>query len=215
VSVLADDRLLWFLNRGTGVVVLALLTGSVALGVLSSLRTVSARWPRFVSQAVHRNLSLLALAMLVAHAASAAIDDFVDIRWYHLVLPYGSGYRPFRVALGTLALDLILLVIATSLVRPRLGVRAWRGVHLTSYLAWLLGILHGLTLGTDRREPWSIGVTALSIGVVTGAAALRVASARQDVAARHDVAARRDAVGIDRSAPTGVLSEPARRTRGR
>lgn len=215
MSVLADDRLLWFLNRGTGVVVLALLTGSVALGVLASLRTVSARWPRFVSQAVHRNVSLLALAMLVAHAAAAAIDDFVDIRWYHLVLPYGSGYRPFRVALGTLALDLILLVIATSMLRPRLGLRAWRGVHLTSYLAWTLGVLHGLTLGTDRREPWSIGITALSIGGVAGAVAVRVASVRQDAAARQDAEARRDVAAIDRSAPAGVLSEPARRTRGR
>jgi predicted ferric reductase len=176
VTILHDDRLLWFVNRGTGVILLLLMTVAVALGVLATARTTSRWWPRFVTQALHRNISLLVVALLTAHISAAIIDGYVDLNWIDVVVPFVAGYQPLWTALGTLALDLILVVTITSLLRNRLGHRRWRVIHLASYLAWGLGLAHGLGIGTDQATTWSIVITATSVGLVTVAVGLRLAT---------------------------------------
>ena len=46
--------LLWYANRGTGVVLLVVFSLTVLLGVLATDRAVSPWWPRFVTQGLHR-----------------------------------------------------------------------------------------------------------------------------------------------------------------
>src|SRR3712207_602034 len=127
---MTDGPLLWFLNRGTGIVLVAVLTLTVLLGVLSTRGAAGARIPRFLLQTVHRTVSLLALTLLTVHVATAVADTYVDIRWWQAVLPFGSAYQPFWLALGTLSLDVMLAVVVTSLMRERLGHRSWRIVHV-------------------------------------------------------------------------------------
>ena len=86
-------------------------------------------WPRWARQTLHRDVALLSLGALAVHVSAVVLDNFVDIRWYVAVVPFVSAYRPFPVGSGTLAFDMILLVIATSLMRVRLGLRNWRAVH--------------------------------------------------------------------------------------
>ena len=52
---------LWYATRATGLVTLLLLTASVLLGILTAGRFSTQRWPRFLSQGLHRNISLLVL----------------------------------------------------------------------------------------------------------------------------------------------------------
>jgi len=157
---------LWYANRATGIVLLALLTLATAIGVLSTARAGSARWPRFATQALHRNVSLLAMTMLGLHIASAVVDTFVDIRWYDAVVPFIGGYRPLWLGLGTVSFDILLAVVLTSLVRERLNHLRWRLIHLSSYLAWGIGAGHGIGIGTDSFSVWGLSVNALCVGVV-------------------------------------------------
>jgi DMSO/TMAO reductase YedYZ heme-binding membrane subunit len=80
------------------------------------------------------------------------------------------------VGLGAVAVDLLMAVILTSLVRVRLGVRAWRGVHWLAYLAWPIAVIHGLGIGTDKSQPWMLAIEAVCIGSVLAALAVRVAT---------------------------------------
>jgi methionine sulfoxide reductase heme-binding subunit len=43
----------------------------------------------------------------------------------------------------------------TSLIRRRLGYRAWRAVHWLAYLAWPAAFAHALTAGNDLRIWWA------------------------------------------------------------
>lgn len=158
--------LLWYLNRGSGIVLVVLFTLTVVLGVLATGRGTSRWWPRFVTQGLHRGLSAVAVLLLLLHAVVAVVDEYVDIRWWQAVVPVGSSYEPLWLGLGTLSLDLTVLVVATSLVRARLPHRVWFLVHLTTYAAWLLGVVHGLGIGTDADLGWSMGITASCVGVV-------------------------------------------------
>lgn len=175
-----NGPLLWFANRGTGVVLLVLLTLAVALGVLSTARVGSRWWPRFLTQGLHRNIALLAVLLLVAHVITAVADTYVDIRWWDALVPGRSPYEPFWLALGTLSLDVLIAVTITSLVRHRMAHRSWRAVHLASYAAWGLGLAHGIGIGTDSGEPWSLAVTVACCGVAAACVLARLVTLRAE-----------------------------------
>jgi sulfoxide reductase heme-binding subunit YedZ len=177
VNDVLHSHLIWYLNRGTGVVLVAVLTLSTALGVLAT-RGGSTRWPRFAIQSLHRNVSVLACALLLAHAFTPVLDTYVNhyapIAPLDAVVPFVSAYRPLVLGLGTLALDLIVAVVLTSVARQRLGRRTWFGVHLLSYAGWVLGVVHGLLIGTDAWTTWSLAVSITSVGVVLAAIVVRL-----------------------------------------
>ena len=150
-----DGPFLWHLNRGTGLVLLAVLTTSALLGMWATRGEAGTRVPRFAVQALHRNLALLGVVLTVLHVASAVADEYVDIRWWQAFVPWRLAYEPLWLALGVLALDLLAATVVTSLVRLRLPRRAWLSVHLGGYLALALSFAHGLGIGTDTGEGWA------------------------------------------------------------
>lgn len=179
--------LLWYANRGTGVVLLVVFSLTVLIGVLATERGMRPWWPRFVTQGLHRTLAALSVVLLATHALSAVVDEFVDIRWWQAFVPFGATYEPVWLALGTIALDLTAVVVATSLARSRMPHRAWFLVHLTTYLAWAAGIVHGIGIGTDSPTSWMV-VTNAACGAVVVTAAI----ARTLAVLRHRSQQRRD-----------------------
>lgn len=171
---LLDGPALWFANRGTGFVLLVLLTFSTMLGVLSTSRVSLRWWPRMLTQGLHRNVSLLAVAFLAAHVVTAVVDTFVDIRWYDAFVPFGGRYMPVWLGLGALALDLLIAVTVTSVLRHRMSHRPWRVIHVMAYGAWGLGLLHGLQIGTDAQTNWGVVLNFGCIAVVAAALVVRL-----------------------------------------
>lgn len=174
-----EGPLLWYVNRSTGLVLVLLLTATVALGVWSTRGDAGARLPRFAVQSLHRNVGLLSVVMLAAHVATAVLDEYVDIRWWQAAVPWRLSYEPLWLALGVVAVDLVLAVTVTSLLRDRFGRRTWRGIHLSSYGIWALSVGHGLGIGTDSGEPWARWIYVGSAAVVVVALGIRVLGNRR------------------------------------
>ncbi|MBK9474982.1 MAG: ferric reductase-like transmembrane domain-containing protein [Tetrasphaera sp.] len=162
---------MWYLNRGTGVVLLGLLSMTTVLGILATGRQFSARWPRFVTQGLHRALAGLSVALLLVHIVTAVVDEYVDIRWWQALVPFGGTYKPLWLGLGALALDLLIAVVITSLLRDRISPRLWFVVHLLAYAAWAVSVVHGLGIGSDSRRDWMVSLTLVCVSMV-GAGAL-------------------------------------------
>ncbi len=188
---LLDSHLLWYLNRATGVVLVAVLTLSAVLGAVSASGRASARWPRFALQTLHRNVTVLACALLVAHAATPVIDTFVNnyapISWVDAFVPFVSDYKPLALGLGTLALDLLVVIVVSSVARHRTGHRTWFSLHLLSYVSLALGIAHGFLAGTDSRTVWGLGITAGAVVAMVGALVVRAVPPRTPVAPVPDL----------------------------
>ncbi len=163
----------WYLTRGTGTVALILLTLSVALGVANSRRLRTQRVPRFVVDAVHRNVSLLAVAFTAVHVVTSLLDGFAPISVVDAVVPFTSAYRPLWLGLGAVAFDLLLAVVITSLLRRRLGYRAWRLTHWAAYACWPVALLHTLGTGSDIKFGWMLAIVALCVAAVIAAALVR------------------------------------------
>jgi phosphatidylserine synthase len=173
------SRVYWFLTRATGAVALVLLTLSVVLGLLGTLRVSGARWPRFAIETAHRDVSLLVLAVLAVHIVTTVLDSFAPIALTAAVIPFISSYRPVWLGLGAVAFDLLLAVVITSLVRRRLGYARWRLVHWLAYASWPVAVLHGLGTGSDTRRWWMLLLTAACVAAVTAAVTARLAQAER------------------------------------
>jgi methionine sulfoxide reductase heme-binding subunit len=171
---------LWYASRATGVVSLVLLTLAVVLGMVVNRRGRLPGLPGFAVTGLHRNLSLLSVAFLAVHVAAAVADPYVTITPIAAVIPFTSQYRPFWLGLGAVALDLLIALIVTSLLRGRISRRAWRGVHWLAYAAWPVAFAHSLGSSPDLRagplRTLAIGC-ALTVG---GALACRVARAKRE-----------------------------------
>jgi methionine sulfoxide reductase heme-binding subunit len=168
-AILADPKLLWYLARSTGAVCLVLLTVTTVLGLTAARRVGSTRWPRFLTQGLHRLTALLALVLLVGHVAVVVADDYVTIRPIEAVVPFIGTYHPLWLGLGALAADVMLVVGATSLVGRRLSHRVWRAVHWSAYASWPLAVAHGLGTGTDPAQAWFAVLTVLCTAAVGSA----------------------------------------------
>jgi sulfoxide reductase heme-binding subunit YedZ len=175
VIAAASPSALWYLTRGTGLVTLLCLTASVVLGIVEVRRWAPADSPRYLIVALHRGISLLVVALLAIHVATAVLDSFAPIRLADAVLPFTSAYRPLWLGLGALALDGLLALTVTSLLRRRLGLRAWRAVHWIAYACWPVALAHSWGTGSDARTPWMLGLTLACAAAVIAAVAWRLA----------------------------------------
>lgn len=168
---------LWYATRATGLVTLLLLTASVLLGILTTGRFAGGTWPRFLTVGLHRNLSLLVVTFLALHVGTTVVDKFVSIPLTAAFIPFASSYKMIWLSLGAVALDLVVALVATSLIRNRLGLRIWRWVHWAAYVCWPVALAHGLGAGTDRGTLWVFVLTIACAAMVAGVATWRFAGA--------------------------------------
>lgn len=167
---------LWYATRATGLAALVLLTASVVLGVLTSVRLARQAWPRFVTVALHRNVSLLAVTFTGLHVVTTVTDPYASISVVSAVVPFTSPYRRIWLGLGAVAFDLLLAVLITSLFRVRVGLRAWRLVHWAGYLCWPVALIHAVGAGTDGAARWVLAGLAACAVAVGAAGAWRLAA---------------------------------------
>ena len=190
---------IWFLARAAGFVALLAASLTVALGAAG---TSTRGDRRIVAHLVHRSAAVIALAMLGLHAALLIADHFVDVSVAGALVPFTAGYRGYALGLGTLAAYGFVVVAATGALRGRLAgsvraARAWRGVHVSAYAAWVLAMGHGMLAGTDTLRGWALALYGGSAFVVAAAVCARLISEAR-VARSPLVRARRLAV------PTGA-----------
>jgi methionine sulfoxide reductase heme-binding subunit len=166
----------WYLTRSTGAMALILLTITLAVGVLDVSRWSSPAWPRFVVDSLHRNVSLLAVVFLALHILTAVLDSFAPISLLDAFVPFVGSYRPFWLGLGAVALDLMLAVLLTSLLRRHMGYASWRITHWLAYACWPIALLHGLGTGSDVKATWLLALSLACATVALAAVLARVIS---------------------------------------
>ncbi|HSP64923.1 MAG TPA: ferric reductase-like transmembrane domain-containing protein [Candidatus Deferrimicrobium sp.] len=172
---------LWYAARSSGYVSLLMLTAILVLGIVTAMRWDSFEWPRFLTQAVHRNLSLLVLVFLGIHIVTSVVDPFAGISILNTVAPFTGSYRPVWMGLGVLSMELLVALVITSLLRQRIGFTTWRVFHWAAYACWPLALLHTLGTGSDVRSVWALLIGLGSVAAVVFAIVWRVTATPQRV----------------------------------
>ncbi len=203
-----NTQILWFASRATGAVSLVLFTAVMVLGIATSSRVAFAGLPRAGLLRLHRTITLTAIAFLTVHIVTAIADGYVDLNYWNVFVPFGSGFDPLWIGLAAVAVDLLIAIGITSALRRHLSPRVWRVVHLSAYAMWPLAVLHGFGVaGGDGRQSWMVILDIVCLAAVVGAVAYRLRPDRHpDTLAR----AAADVVHPTADRTTPIQSTPAR-----
>lgn len=170
------NEALWAVGRISGVASLVLFTAAIVLGILTHRGRTIPGLPRFGVVMVHRNTSLLATAFLLVHVVTLFFDSIAKLRLLDVVVPFLGASNPFWLGLGTVAFDLVLAVIITSLLRHRISDRVFRFVHWFVYAMWPIAVAHTLGNGTDAWSPWLLSILGVCLTVILAAIIWRQAT---------------------------------------
>jgi predicted ferric reductase len=165
---------LWYATRAFGIVSLLMLSTVMVLGLLTAGRRAVPRKHRFVVAEVHRTVALTGVIFIALHVVTAIADGYVALSWLDVIVPFASSYNPLWTGLGTVAIDLLVALVATSLLRDRIGYRTWRAIHWAAYACYPIALAHGLGEGTDNTSPLLLVPAAVSVLAVGAAAVIRV-----------------------------------------
>ena len=170
---MSRDPTFWILARAAGLSAYALLTASVLAGLVVKSRPFGRALRAATATDLHRTLALLGIGLVALHGVALALDSTVRIAPAALVIPGLAGYRPLATALGVLAADLRVRVYLSFALRRRIGMRAWRALHHTTFAIFAAATLHGLAAGSDSGRPWVVGLYLGAVGAVAFASAWR------------------------------------------
>ncbi|ROO59876.1 DMSO/TMAO reductase YedYZ heme-binding membrane subunit [Micromonospora sp. Llam0] len=140
----------FFLDFFGGVFALVALSITVMIGLLATDRIVLLPRHRVLLQSAHRTTGIMAITFLVLHVITQITTGAVSA--VGAFIPFLGGGQAIYVGMGTLAAYLMFAIMWTGLARARwVGVGPpwlWRALHSGAYVAWPIGIMHGL--GTGR-----------------------------------------------------------------
>ena len=172
------------LIRSFGLVAYLGLSLSLALGIASVTGDVTDRAidRRLVLQLVHRSAAVVGLLALVVHLTLVVLDTYVATPLSAVLVPFTSGYQPFALGVGTLAVYGLVLAAASGWLRivvaRRTSERGWRRLHRSAYAGWALCLLHGVLAGPDTGRPWTLAAYAGGGLAVLAGVFVRAAGAR-------------------------------------
>jgi len=173
-----NEKLWWYIARSTGIVAWALVAAAVIWGLLLSTRLLNGRpAPKWLLD-LHRHLGGIAVAFTGLHLAGLVADNYSHFGPADLLVPFANTWKPLPVALGVVAMYLLVAVEGTSLAMKRMPRRWWRWIHLTSFGVFWLGTIHGITAGTDAGNPALWIAYLVTAGVVVFLTLLSILSGK-------------------------------------
>jgi sulfoxide reductase heme-binding subunit YedZ len=176
-NTLHSTLAMWYTSRATGVVSLVLMSLVVIIGLMVNRQGRLPGMPGFAVLGLHRYLSLLSITFLAVHITTAVLDTFVNISVAAAVVPFVSAYEPLWLGLGAVAVDLMIAIIITSLLRAHLGRLAWKAVHWLAYASWPVAVVHSVYSSKDMQRGALLGLALACIAAVLVAMVWRFARA--------------------------------------
>jgi sulfoxide reductase heme-binding subunit YedZ len=148
-----SSQVTWYITRAAGLTGYLLLWLSMVWGLAVSSKIVDKLLHRAFTFDFHQFISLLAIGFIVLHMGALLFDQYLPYSLPQLLVPFLSSYRPVWVGLGVVAFYLIALVTVTFYLRSRIGMKAFRAIHVFSLVAYLGVTLHAFFSGTDSSLP--------------------------------------------------------------
>ncbi|MBE3038503.1 MAG: ferric reductase-like transmembrane domain-containing protein [Chloroflexi bacterium] len=146
-------QLWWYVTRASGIVAYLLLWFSMVLGLAVTSKYLDRLLDRLFTYDFHQFISLLSIAFVGLHVAVLMLDRYLPYSIWQTLVPFISPYRPFWVGVGVIGFYITLLVTITFYIRSRIGMRAFRLIHVLSLVGYLGVTLHGVYAGTDSPLP--------------------------------------------------------------
>jgi methionine sulfoxide reductase heme-binding subunit len=168
------DQFLWVLARAMGLASYASLAVAVVSGI--ALRTAVLDWlgSNRALRSLHEYTTVLWVPLGVLHVAALLLDGTARIGVLDMIVPFRAAYGTLAIGLGTVSLDLLVIVTVTSFLKRRMRPDVWRWLHRLAYVAFALVFLHGVLGGTDFSDPAVSAITWSAAAALSVLALVRI-----------------------------------------
>src|SRR5437868_2177272 len=170
---MTTDQLLWVLARVAGLGSYGALAIALVTGIALSTAVCDWLGSNRAVRSLHEYTTVLRIPLAALHLGSMLLDGTARIGLLDHVVPYHSSYGTLAVGVGTLSVDILVVVTVAAYLKRRMSKELWIWVHRLSYVAFALAFLHAVLSGTDFSDPV---VSAITWG--TAAALLTLTLAR-------------------------------------
>ncbi len=164
-------HLFWITSRAAGVAALLLSSLAVSMGLLMGGRMSKGRRPDL--RVTHEALSLATLAAIAVHGLTLIGDSFLHPTLAEVAIPFAGSYKTLWTSTGIIAFWAMLLLGLSYYARTKIGMQRWRVLHRFTALAWVLGVVHSLGMGTDAGQAWFLVMTAIAVVPATALLLMR------------------------------------------
>jgi sulfoxide reductase heme-binding subunit YedZ len=153
------DEFLWVLARVGGLASYASLAVALFTGI--ALRTAVLDWlgSNRALRSLHEYTTVLWIPLGIVHVGALVLDQTARVGLLDFIVPFRAPYGTLAIGLGTLSVDVLLIVTVTSFFKRRMHPGAWRWLHRLAYLAFALIFLHAVLGGTDFSDPAVSAIT--------------------------------------------------------
>ncbi len=171
---MTTDQFLWVLARAAGLSSYAALAVAMVTGI--AMRTAVLDWlgSNRVLRSLHEFTTVLWIPLAGIHLGALLLDSTARMGVLDLVVPFHAAYGPLAIGLGALAVDVLLVVTVSALLKPHIEPDLWKWLHRLAYAAFALVFFHAALSGTDFSDPV---VSAMTWGVAAALLALALARA--------------------------------------
>jgi predicted ferric reductase len=173
-----EPKMFWYLSRATAILSYAALWLSTFMGlVLSTRLAAQLRKVRTISN-FHQALSVFGIVMAAAHGLLLIGDHYLAPTILQILVPFAmQSYRPQWVGLGQISIYIWGIVLFSTVIQRLIGGKLWRGIHYLGFLAFALGLVHGITSGTDSGTDWAFYYYWVTGGIILFLLTFRILSA--------------------------------------
>src|SRR5437660_570062 len=171
VQLMTADQFFWVLSRVAGLGSYAALAIALVTGI--ALRTAVLDWlgSNRTLRSLHEYTTVLWIPLAGLHLIALVLDGTSRIAVIDLVIPFRSSYGTLAIGLGTLAVDILIIVTATAWLKRRMPGALWKWLHRLAYIAFGFVFVHAILSGTDFSDPivsaitWSAAAMLLVLGL--------------------------------------------------
>ena len=155
-----STHLFWILSRGAGTTAMILSSVAVGFGLVMSGKIIKGSGPD--RRAYHEILGLSVMVAIAVHALALLGDSYLHPSVIDVTVPFALAYKSLATSIGIVAGWAFICLGLSYYVRHRIGNARWKIIHRFTLLAWLGGLVHTFTEGTDRGQLWFIALIVLT-----------------------------------------------------
>jgi DMSO/TMAO reductase YedYZ heme-binding membrane subunit len=177
-----DPKTWWYVTRASGFVAWALLAASVLWGLFITNKTLVRSTPPAWVLDLHRHLGGLAFAFVAVHVGALPLDGYTHWGVSDLLVPLATPWHPIPIAIGIVAMYLLVAVEVSSLLGRRVPRTWWRRIHVLSFPLYVLASVHLFAAGTDAGNVvarWMVVTVSTLVAFLTGVRGLATFKPRE------------------------------------
>lgn len=153
-------------------------SASVGVGLATSGRLGGARGGAD-RRGIHQALALATLIAIAVHGLALLGDGYLHPSLADIAVPFHLGYERLATTAGIAAGWALALLAASYYARRLIGQRRWHAIHRFTLVAWVAGLVHALTEGTDAGQAWFLVLMGATAAPSVALAVVRLVRARR------------------------------------